>query len=66
MADVADKCISANPIRGGGAVIKIAAKECQIKQQSSGLYTQIAPSGLETKYTDRFDDRGYYDSIPTP
>lgn len=59
MADVATKCISGNPERfGGRAVTRIPG---------SRLFThnpfgdqQYTVTALETKLTNRFDERAYY------
>lgn len=59
MADVAQKCISNNPIKNGDAVVWVS-KTGTIQKVDPQLNKVTDVTDIEAKYTNRFDDPNYY------
>ncbi len=59
MADVAQKCISNNPIKNGDAVVWVS-KTGTIQKVDPQLNKVTDVSVIEAKYTNLFDDPNYY------
>lgn len=59
MPDVAQKCISNNPIKNGDAVVWVS-QTGTIQKVDPQLNKVTDVSVLEAKYTNLFDDPNYY------
>lgn len=60
MADVAQKAISANPIYNNRVVVVTNPQCGKIQAKENGGNHTISTTDMETKWTDRFDDRLFY------
>lgn len=58
--DVAEKAISGNPINNNNVTILVAANTAKILTKDNGDNNYITVTDLETKLTERFNDRLYY------
>ena len=61
MSDVATKCISANPIKNGDAVVFVS-QTGTIQKVDPQLNKVTDTATLEAKYSKHFDDPNYYSS----
>lgn len=58
MADVATKAINANTTKNGAAVVACTQTGI-IQVNEDRARTEMTPSQLDSRYTERFDDVGY-------
>lgn len=61
MADVATKCISANPERSGQAVTRMPNTQTFVVLPK--INNQCPSARLDAKYDNRFNHRAYYSDI---
>ena len=60
MADVAQKVISANNIYNNKTVVVTNPQCGKVQTKERGTNHYISAENMETKLTDRFDDRVFY------
>lgn len=62
MADVAQKAINANDVTLGNAVVKTGIKQFKVLDTTPQTKTLPTIAQVEAKYTDRLDDKSYYNT----